>query len=338
MLPTRTTLFVSKPADPQKAALVPADPQGTAMTMAEDHGPLDRHPAAVYLASLSPGSRRTMRGAIRTIAMLLTGVPDELRMPWHLVDYSHATLVRTKLAEKLAPATANRLLAALRGTLKAAFKLGLVSADHYTRVSMIDPVRGSRLPTGRAISGGELRALFEVCDHSTAGGARNAALLGLLFGGGLRRAEVVALDLSDFDPKTGTLVINGKGRKQRKGYVTNGALDALEAWLAFRGPEPGPLFLPVRKGGAIQRRRMTDGAVAELVRRLANKARIAMMSPHDARRTFIGSLLDLGADLATVQQLAGHASPTTTSRYDRRGDRTRRRAAELLHVPFTRSS
>jgi integrase len=59
----------------------------------------------------------------------------------------------------------------------------------------------------------------------------------------LRRAEVVALDLSDFDPKTGTLVINGKGRKQRKGYVTNGALDALEAWLAFRGTEPGPLFL-----------------------------------------------------------------------------------------------
>ena len=277
-----------------------------------------------------------MRGALRTIATILTGDPDDLRVPWHLVDYAHATLVRTQLAAKLSPATANRMLAALKGTLKCAFKLGLISADHYTRASMIEPVRGSRVIKGRSLSAGELRSLFDVCDPSTPGGSRDAGLLGLLYGAGLRRAEVVALDLDSFDPKTGALTIRGKGNRERKGWLTNGSLEALEAWLAFRGDDPGPLFFPVRKGGMIVRRRMSDGAVAELVHRLALKAKVPFFSPHDCRRSWVGDMLDAGADLPTVQALAGHSSPATTSRYDRRPDRARRRAAELLHVPFTR--
>jgi site-specific recombinase XerD len=73
---------------------------------------------------------------------------------------------------------------------------------------------------GRALSKGELAALFEACNPTTAGGARNAALLGLLYGGGLRRAEVVALDLGDFDTETGKLVVRGKGNKERAAWVT----------------------------------------------------------------------------------------------------------------------
>jgi integrase len=321
---TRSTVFGTYPAE---AALVVLDHTGL---------PLDRHPVAVYLAGLGPGSRRTQTTALRVMASLVSATATEMTLPWHLLTFAHTSAIRARLAETFAPATSNRMLAALRGVLKTAFKLGLMSADQMTRACSVDPVRGSRVVKGRALSQGELRALFEACDAHQPGGARNAALLGLAYGGGLRRAEIVALDLADFERGSGAIVIKGKGNKERRGYVTNGSRDALDAWLLVRGEEPGPLFLPVNKGGRVIRRRMTDGAVAKLVRRMAPLARIATFSPHDMRRSFISDLLDGGVDLATVQQLAGHASPTTTSGYDRRGERAKKRAAELLHVPFLR--
>jgi integrase/recombinase XerD len=234
----RTPLFISNPgADPQDALAVVAEPALA----------LDRHPVPVYLAGLAPGSRRTQVAALRIIAMLVSPEATELTLAWHRLDYAHTSAIRSKLAERFAPATANRMLAATRGALKAAFKLGLMSADHMTRACAVDPIRGSRVMKGRALSKGELLALFEACDPSKAGGARNAALLGLLYGGGLRRAEVVALDLADFDAATGKLVIRGKGNKERTAWVTNGSRDALDAWLLYRGDEPGPLFMPVTR-------------------------------------------------------------------------------------------
>ena len=87
-------------------------------------------------------------------------------------------------------------------------------------------------------------------------------------------------------------------------------------------------------GDPLVNRRMTDQAVLMLLRRRAAQARVPAFTPHDLRRTFVGDLLEAGADMVTVQKLAGHANVQTTARYDRRGEETKRRAAELLHVPF----
>jgi site-specific recombinase XerD len=79
---------------------------------------------------------------------------------------------------------------------------------------------------------------------------------------------------------------------------------------------------------------MTDQSVLSILDRISRRAKVRPFSPHDLRRSFISDLLDRGADIATVQRMAGHANVQTTARYDRRGEEAERKAAELLHVPF----
>ena len=126
----------------------------------------------------------------------------------------------------------------------------------------------------------------------------------------------------------------GKDGKERVVYATNGTGAALAVWLEIRGTKPGALLRPVDKAGRVIARRMTDQAVLYILRKRATQAGIERFTPHDLRRTFISHLLDAEVDLATVQRLAGHSNVTTTARYDRRGEAAKRRAAELLHVPF----
>ncbi len=111
----------------------------------------------------------------------------------------------------------------------------------------------------------------------------------------------------------------GKGNKQREVPLPPGAVAALEDWLAVRGDWDGALFPPLNKGGRVARRRMSEQAVYAALAKRAAAAGVADLSPHDLRRTYVGDLLDRGADIATVQRLAGHADVSTTARYDRRG-------------------
>ncbi len=299
--------------------------------------PASQQPAAVYLAGLSERSRRTMRGDLQTMAALLSGGRcDAQTVNWSLVRYQHAAAVRAAIADKYAPATANRMLSALRGVLKAAWRLGQLQTEEYSRAIDLPSIKGESLPRGRAIGGGELRSLFTICrEDESLHGRRDAALLALLYGGGLRRAEAVALDARDYDAATGELrVLHGKGGKQRTVYATNGAKVAIENWLAVRGDETGALFLPIRKGGKIENRRLNNQSVFDILVKRAREAGLKDVSPHDFRRTFISDLLDAGADISTVQKMAGHANVTTTARYDRRGEVAKQKAAELLHVPL----
>jgi site-specific recombinase XerD len=302
--------------------------------------PLDRNPAAVYLAALStPGGRRVQRRALDAIAGMLTGGHlDSLAFPWASLRYQHTAAIRAQLAERYSAATANRMLSALRGVLKQCWRLDLMSAEDYQRAADIANVRGQTLPAGRELAPGEIGGLLATCESDpTPAGVRDAAIIALMYGAGLRRAEVVALDREDYTPETGALAVrHGKGNKARQVWMTNGAADALADWLDLRGNDSGPLFWPINKAGRIMRRRMTTQAVYNLLARRADEAGVRAFSPHDLRRTFVSDLLDAGADIATVAKLAGHASVTTTARYDRRPEEAKQKAAGLLHIPYHR--
>ncbi len=338
--PETGEIEVLDPPDRSPAAV----PQGASLALTKkDLPPADRHPALVYLASLSPGSRRTMHASLERIAEIVSGgEAGAADLAWHRLRYQHTALVRTAISETYAPATANKMLSALRGVLKECFRLGYTPAEDYHRARDLKSVRGSDLPKGRALSHGELKRLFEACaadareGRKAAIGARDAALLAVLYGCGLRRSEAVALDLPDYDRTTKELRIRGKGGKQRLVYAEGGAAEALDAWLKKRGRRDlkGPLFCPIDKAGKMQRRRLSAQAVLYILKKRAGEIGARDFSPHDMRRTFIGDLLDGGADLSAVQQLAGHANVTTTARYDRRGERAKKRAASLLHVPY----
>jgi site-specific recombinase XerD len=258
--------------------------------------------------------------------------------------FQHTAAIRSRLAETYAPATANKMLSALRGVLKAAWKLGQMSAEDYHRAREVESIKGERLPAGRSISAGELSALMDTCaqDQGPAG-VRDAAIVALLYSCGLRRAELVGLDVEDYDAEARTLAIRQRGRgagpkrgKERLAHVVDGAAAALADWLTIRGDGPGALFVNIWKGGHLKGNRLTTQAVYHILQKRAAQAGVKDLSPHDFRRTFVGDLLDAGADIAVVQRLAGHASVTTTARYDRRPEQAKRKAARLLHVPYRR--
>ncbi len=297
---------------------------------------LTEQPASVYLSGLRPGSRRTMRHSLDAIARLLTdGSCTRLTLDWAALRYRHTAAVRSALMERYAPASVNKMLSALRGTLRQAFRLELIDAQNYARAVDVQNIKAIRGLRGRALNQSEIAALMEVCFNDVRSiGARDAALIALLRGSGLRRFEAVNLNLSDFNPGNGAIAVrNGKGGVDRTVYVPEGTVLVLQAWLDIRGGSAGPLLCHVKRGGTVVVRRLTPQAVLFLLKKRANDAGVAPFSPHDFRRTFVSDLLDAGIDMATVQKLAGHQDPATTSRYDRRGEEVKRRAVAVLNVP-----
>lgn len=297
----------------------------------------DKHPALVYLASLGASSRRPMSQSLNAIALTF-GFNDFMSVPWGAMRYEHTQAVRSKLAEAYTASTANRHLSALRGVLKDAWRLGYMSAEDYQRAVDLKTIKGEKVAqaeTGRHLGSGEIAALINACYDGTSAGLRDAAILAIGYGCGLRRSEIAGLDLADYDKENEALRIrHGKGNKERLCYLPDGTTAALDGWLVARGGAAGALFYSIRRGDNMETKGLTDQAIYNILASRAAAANVKSFTPHDLRRTFAGDLLDNGEDISTVQKMMGHSNINTTAGYDRRGSRAKKKAAATLHVPY----
>jgi integrase/recombinase XerD len=213
----------------------------------------------------------------------------------------------------LAPSSAARALVAVRGLHRFAHREGIVGVDVASEVH--PPVLPRRLP--KALPVHDILRLLDCCGDANPRELRERALLELLYSTGARISEAVGLDVDDVDAKDRTVLLDGKGGKQRLVPIGRPALAALEAYLvrarpalAALGRSTPAVFLNARGG------RLSRQSAWQVLKAAADRAGITTdISPHTLRHSFATHLLEGGADVRVVQELLGHASVTTTQVY-----------------------
>jgi integrase/recombinase XerD len=216
----------------------------------------------------------------------------------------------------LSATSAGRTVVAVRGFHKFCVADGLATTDPAAAVRPPSPAR--RLP--KALPLPDVEAILDAAGAAgTTLALRDRALLEVLYGTGARISEAVGLDVDDLDRVEGTVLLRGKGGKERLVPVGSFALSAVDAYLTRARPElastasaerAGALFLNAR-GGRLSR----QSAWTVLVRTAERAGVTRDVSPHTLRHSFATHLLEGGADVRVVQELLGHASVTTTQIY-----------------------
>jgi integrase/recombinase XerD len=216
--------------------------------------------------------------------------------------------------QPLSSTSAARTLVAVRGFHKFAVADGLARTDPAAAVK--PPAPAKRLP--KALPFSDVEAILEAAGApGTPLALRDRALLEVLYGTGARISEAVGLDLDDLDPVDATVLLRGKGAKERLVPIGSYALDAVEAYLTRARPglvtagKGTPALFLNSRGGRLSR----QSAWAVLAKAADRAGVTAAVSPHTLRHSFATHLLDGGADVRVVQELLGHASVTTTQVY-----------------------
>ena len=221
--------------------------------------------------------------------------------------------------EPLSPNTHRLYLSLLKGVTRIALEKKQMNVETFQIIQTIKAGRGSRLPKGRPLTQEEQIKSLEACETDTrAIGVRDTAILELFLSAGLRRIELVKIQMNEIDWVERSIVINGKGNKQRKVWMTDTAYTALRNWVDnVRGEYPGPLFCRIRVGDdvRINEEGLHPQSINYILKTKGQLAEVAALKPHNLRRTLATEMDHEGINIRLIQLTLGHDAVATTERY-----------------------
>lgn len=233
----------------------------------------------------------------------------------------------------LAPATVNQSLSAVKALVREAVDAGLMEEMQGASIQQVRGVPKRGESCGRWLTEDQARLMIASPDRSTPIGRRDYALMGLLFGCGLRRFEAVRVTPAMIQQREGRWVIVDLTRKRGKIHtvpVPEWAYAAVSQWVTEAGISEGPILRGFTLNGV-----MTDSLSASQVHRIVQHYAAANgleLSPHDVRRTAITILMSHGATMEQLRQFAGHDSIQTTERYLQRVTSIKNAACDLVDL------
>jgi site-specific recombinase XerD len=218
----------------------------------------------------------------------------------------------------LAPSTINVRLAAVRRLAYEAADTGLLSPDLAAGIRRVKGAKRLGVRIGNWLTVDQSKTLLQTSSSETTRGKRDHAILALLVGCGLRRAELVGLTIEDLQIREEHWVIAdliGKGKHIRTVPVPAWTKRAVDEWTKAAGISSGPIFRRVNRLGKVWGEGITPKAIWHVVKAAADHAGILHLAPHDLRRTCARLCHLAGGELDQIQFLLGHASVQTTERY-----------------------
>jgi len=267
-----------------------------------------------YLAYLLEVRRKTKRTVVdvrctlrRASEAFAASHPDQALWELELADYLQ--WLEQERREGRSEACRAKYVSHLRGLLDYSWRSGRSDRNVLDGLSLRD--RSARRPP-RVLSLAEAERLVSACEQSTARARRDRVIVLLLYGCGLRTAELCALRVQDVDRERRELFVRqGKGDRQRVVPIPDGVYTALLAHLLERGGRRGALFRTEARRRPLTAKDVT-GAVRDAVERAGLEGPV---TPRTLRHSFATHLMDRGVDLAVISSLMGHRSPSETGVY-----------------------